>query len=366
MISFDKTAIKDSLSLDDIFSLLEEWGGEPEMTSYGILARTICHNLPGEGSKKLYFYENSRLFRCYTGCDDSFDIFDLVIKVKEIQEHVSIDLNEAVRFIAHWFGLPGVEEEDLTPTMADWAIIEARNRIQELQPKSFEVVLKEYNSSVLDRLNYRVKIQPWLNEGMTQEVLQQARIGFFPPTAQITIPHFDGEGRFVGLRGRTLITADGERFGKYRPLVINNQMYNHPLGMNLYNLDKVKKNIQTFQKAIIYESEKSTLLHASYFGVENNISVACCGSNISAFQIHMLLDCGAKEIIVALDRQYQNLGDIEFNHLIKNLKNIYNKYHSMVNISFIFDKEKILDYKSSPIDHGPDKFKYLFQKRILL
>ena len=76
MISFDKKEIKESLNLDNIFELLQDWGGDPEYTSYGILSATICHNRPGEGSKKLYFYENSGLFRCYTGCDDTFDIFE--------------------------------------------------------------------------------------------------------------------------------------------------------------------------------------------------------------------------------------------------------------------------------------------------
>ena len=81
MLVFDKSEIRSSLSLDNIFDLLQEWGGDPEYSEFGILSATICHNAPGEGSKKLYYYENSGLFRCYTGCDASFDIFELTIKV---------------------------------------------------------------------------------------------------------------------------------------------------------------------------------------------------------------------------------------------------------------------------------------------
>ena len=44
----------------------------------------------------------------------------------------------------------------------------------------------------------------------------------------------------------------------------------------------------------------------------------------------------------------------------------YNKYKNIVNISFIFDKEKLTDYKSAPIDHGPDIFLKLFKNRVLL
>ena len=365
MISFDKKEIKESLNLDNIFELLQDWGGDPEYTSYGILSATICHNRPGEGSKKLYFYENSSLFRCYTGCDDTFDVFELAIKVMDIQNNIQFDLNDAVRFVAQHFGMTGtiVEGEE---KLQDWAVFEKYNRIQSFESKDYTVVLQEYDDAILDRLNYNVKIQPWLEEGMTQEVLDNARIGFYPGADQITIPHYDVNGRFIGLRGRTLCSEEADKFGKYRPMIINRQLYNHPLGMNLYNLDKVKDNIKVLQKAIIYESEKSTLLHASYFGLENNISVACCGSNISAYQIQMLIDAGAQEIIVAFDRQFKEIGDDEFKHLTKNLKKIYNKYKNIVNISFIFDKEKLTDYKSAPIDHGPDIFLELFKNRVLL
>jgi len=53
--------------------------------------------------------------------------------------------------------------------------------------------------------------------------------------------------------------------------------------MNLYNLNNSKKNIELIKKAIIFESEKSCLKYQSYFGIDNDISVACCGSNISAY-----------------------------------------------------------------------------------
>ena len=78
------------------------------------------------------------------------------------------------------------------------------------------------------------------------EALNQARIGFYPGGDQITIPHYDKDGRFVGLRGRALSAEEAERFGKYRPIKINNQLYNHPLGMNLYNLNYSKENTFTY------------------------------------------------------------------------------------------------------------------------
>lgn len=74
---YNKDSLKEALEPERIFYLLEAWGGEPEMFGSYIISTTICHNLPGEGSRKLYYYYGTRLCHCYTGCSDnpSFDIF---------------------------------------------------------------------------------------------------------------------------------------------------------------------------------------------------------------------------------------------------------------------------------------------------
>jgi hypothetical protein len=68
------------------------------------------------------------------------------------------------------------------------------------------------------------------------------------------------------------------------------------------------------------------------------------------------LEAGAKEIIIAMDRQFQQVGDEEFTKLTSSLTRIHNKFHSIIQISFIFDKNMITGYKSSPIDEGSEKF----------
>ena len=91
-------------------------------------------------------------------------------------------------------------------------------------------------------------------------MLNHAKIGYYPGEAQITIPHFDKDGRFIGLRGRTMVAEDAERYGKYRPIKVNGQMYNHPLGMNLYNFNNSRRNIPKIKKAIVFESELFALV----------------------------------------------------------------------------------------------------------
>ena len=367
MINYDKQEIREALTTSDIFDLLLEWGGDPEYTSFGIIAQTIDHNPPGVGSRKLYYYDNSQLFKSYTAGDDSFDIFELTIKVFDIQRNQKIGLNEAVRFIAFRFGISGsfVLEEGENE-LKDWDIFNAYDRIQQIELKTYDIKLKTYDKNILKILNYEVRLEPWLKEDITQEVLNNNKIGYFPGGNQISIPHFDKDNRFVGLRGRTLAKEDAELYGKYRPIVINGVMYNHPLGMNLYNLNNSKENIAKSGRAIIFEGEKSCLKYQSFFGKENDISVACCGSNISGYQINLLTELGVKEIIVALDRQFESLGDDEFQKLKKNLIKIHSKYGNYVQTSFIFDKHMITGYKDSPIDCGKEKFLRLYKERILL
>ena len=366
MVVFDKAEIREALSIENIYELINEWGGDPEYTSFGIISTTICHNYPGEGSRKLYYYENSDLFKCYTACDESFDIFELTIKVADIQKGLEYDLNDAVRFIAQRFGLAGRYETEMEDELDDWKYLENYDRIQDISIETQEVILKPFDTDILARFNYKIKLTPWLDEGITQEVLNKAFIGFYPGGDQITIPHFDIHSRFIGLRGRTLCEEEGKLYGKYRPIKVNNVIYNHPLGMNLYNLNNSKVNIPKLDKAIVFEGEKSCLLYRSYFGMENDITVACCGSSITNYQIQLLRDCGAKEIIIAFDRQFEELGDDDFKKLTKKLTNIHSKYKNYVNISFMFDKEKITGYKASPIDEGKEKFLKLFKERISL
>lgn len=368
MINYDKHSIKEQLNTVDIYELVQGWGGEPEWTNFGFISSTICHNPAGVGSRKLYYYNNSTLFRCFTGCDEpSFDIFELCRKVMKIQYNKEFDLNDAIRYIAYHFGLTGQFEEENGERLEDWSIFDNINRIKEISIETKTIELKEYNPYVLNNFNHNVKIGPWLKDGISEEVMRLAGICYYPGPEQIIIPHYDINNRLIGIRGRSLVLEDAETYGKYRPIKVGlKDIYNHPLGLNLYGLNWNKENIKRVGKAIIAESEKSVLQYASYFGWTNNICVACCGSNITNYQINLLLSLGVKEIIIAFDRQFQKIGDKEYNHLIKNYTNIYNKYHSKAMISFIFDKKMITPYKASPTDCGKDIFIRLYKERTFI
>ena len=189
-------------------------------------------------------------------------------------------------------------------------------------------------------------------------------IRFDPYSYGIVIPHFDKDWNMIGIRERTLI-KDNEVTGKYKPAIINGKMYNHPLGFNLYNLNFSKDMIKQNKKAIIGEGEKFCLMFDSMCNVD--ISVACCGSNLTSHQFKLLKDLGVEEIVIAFDKQFQKPGDNEWKRWTKKLTEIHRKYSGFVKISFMFDtKGDLLGYKDSPIDKGIDIFWYLYENRITL
>ena len=367
MYKYNKEELKKELTLEQIYDLLTELGAEPILKDNCIICKTICHNSDlANASHKLYYYPNTHLFHCYTGCGDaSFDIYDLVLRVNKTTGIQNFSLSKAIVFVAKYFGYTAdtFDFEDNQEASEDWKIINNFKRNKEKnQPQIIE--LKIYDNKVLRYLPHP-HIIPWEKENIAFDIMKARGICYNPISEGIVIPHYDINGNLIGIRERTLI-KENEVYGKYRPAIIINKMYNHPLGFSLYNLNNSKKAISQFQKAIVFEGEKSTLLYASYFGQESDISVACCGSNLINYQVKLLLSLGVKEIIIAFDKQFQEIGDKEWQKWVIKLKTLYNKYGGYCNISYLFDKNNLLQYKSSPIDEGKDKFLILFKNRIII
>ncbi len=355
--------IKNSLTIEQIKELLYALGGDPILKGDLLISRTICH---GGQSHKLYYYDNTKLFRCYTECSDTFDVYDFIIKNKKNIEGIDFTLGQAIQFIITFFNLT-VSNENLVYSneeVGDWQILNKyeQNSSQEKQEKIIE--FKFYDDKILKYLP-RPRIPMWLKEGISQEAMDNCGIAFDPVLWGIVIPHYNIDGKLIGIRERTLIKEEEEN-GKYKPAILNYQMYNHPLGFNLYNLNNSKDNIRKIKKAIIFEGEKSCLLYQSYFGIDNDISVAVCGSNLTNYQVQLLKSLDVEEIIIAFDKQFKEIGDKEWKGWTKKLKDINKKYSSIVQISFMFDKWNLLGYKDSPIDCGPENFTQLFERRVML
>ena len=355
--------IKNNLSIDQVFDLLLSLGADPVLHEEMIICRTICH---GGDSHKLYYYDNTKLFRCYTECSDTFDIFELIVKV-QTQAGYNFALPQALQYVINYFNL-SVEiknSSDDEARLVDWQIFNRYDKIlNKINNENHKVEMKIYDDTILKYLP-QPRIIPWEEEGIDRDVCRYHNICYNPSSQAIVIPHYNIDNQLVGIRERTLI-KENEIYGKYRPMYLNKQMYNHPLGFNLYNINNSKDNIKNTKKVIVFEGEKSPLLFASYFGRENDISVAVCGSSLSNYQVQLLLDLGIEEMVIAFDNKFQELGDKEHQGWVKKLKDINNKYSKFIKVSFVFDLKGRLGYKDSPIDKGPEVFLELFEERIFI
>ena len=365
-MSFDKEDFKQELTLDDVNDLLFELGGDPILlrNEDKIISRTICHHDPYEGSHKLYYYNNSKKFTCYTDCGESFDIFSLIIKVKEVQGE-EFNLPQAINFLCSFYGIS--QNSDINIPFSffhhkDWDFLEEYQELNNLTTEETKEIFLEEKKDIIKYYPQK-EISSWKKEGISKNSLKLFNIKFDPIQYNILIPHYDINNRLIGIRQRTLI-KELEASGKYKPFFCNGVDYRHPLGFNLYGLNITKENIRKVKKAIVFEGEKSVLIFDSFFGTENNISCATCGCNLKKYHIYLLLSLGVEEIIIAYDKQFQSVGDEEYQNWIKKLIKIKEQYYGLIKITFMFDKRgDILNYKSSPIDEGKEKFLKLLAER---
>ncbi|MCM1223961.1 MAG: DNA primase, partial [Lachnospiraceae bacterium] len=110
------------------------------------------------------------------------------------------------------------------------------------------------------------------------------------------------------------------------------------------NLEAIKKE----RKVIIFEGAKSVMLADSY-GFHN--TAALLTSHVNPAQMRTLIQLSC-EVIFALDKDVS----VKDDHNIKRLK-------QFTNVSYIWDKDNLLDEKDSPIDKGAEVFKHLLEER---
>jgi hypothetical protein len=356
-MSYSKEDVKNNITSDDIFTLLESFNAEPRDCGDHIEAITVCHS--GDSSKLWYFY-NTNLFVCFTHCS-SFDVIELVQKVK------GLEFNAAIYFLVSFFNLEWKidEADDKDYSIEDWKIFDRNKQLEEIskEDKTYHAVhLNEFDDSVIQYYP-QPKIYQWEKENISKDICDYMNIRYDPLYGCILIPHYDEDGICVGIRQRTLV-KENEKYGKYRPWRHSGQLYNHALAFNLYGLLQAKDNIGNLKVAIVAESEKAVLQYLSYFGLANDICVAVCGSSLSQYQFETLIKHGAEEIVIAFDKDYQSLDDTEnFDNFVEKMRRINNKFSASCNLSFIVDTMNLLGYKESPFDKGREIFLELFKNR---
>lgn len=316
---------------------------------------TICHNVDlAEASMKLYYYFDNHIFVCYTECNDAFNIFTLIMRVKGTRgEHYTYA--EARDYVMSFLNYSTLV---IQPRRYETIMSKYQKRISYVQ-------LPEYSANVLDCFTPSPPLS-WIEEGMSVQALRQYNIRCSLTHMGIIIPHYDLDNRLVGIRIRNMLHEQNEEIPKYCPLIMEEQMYNHSLAMNLYGYNLSYSAIHSSHKAILFEGEKSVILHRSYFGDESN-AVAVCGSNISKPQIDLLIKKNRMdEIIIAFDKEFDDYTDDASDKYFEKLYSLAKRYTNYCKVSFIIDQENLLRKKDSPVDKGKETFIALYNNRVMV
>ncbi len=353
--------ILDMITTSDIVQLVSKFGiPETSIRYYNnqLIMPTGCHNeIIGTAKHKLYYYENSKKFHCYTCCG-SMNPFEFVVQAYRTRG-IKYSLSNAAIII----------ERIIQERLRDgFAIVTPPSNVKKEIEEDWHKSLTEYNPSIMNCFSRNKKyLKVWEKEGISFDAMDKFGIKFDMIRNRMVIPIYDDKGVFVGAKVRNFNQEDIENGRKYMPLIHNNEIYTYDKGKILYGLNFNKKNIKNAKRAIIFESEKSTILYESLY--VGNKAVSIGGSNVSIYQTELLKQYKVETVVLALDNDYSLLpnenGEYDkYFGLYKMLKEANKLDAKGFNVEIVYDWEQsFLENKDAPIDKGREIWNKLYRNR---
>ena len=353
--------ILDMITTSDIVQLVSKFGiPETSIRYYNnqLIMPTGCHNeIIGTAKHKLYYYEDSKKFHCYTCCG-SMNPFEFIVQAYRTRG-IKYSLSNAAIII----------ERIIQERLRDgFAVVTPPSNIKKEIEEDWHKSLTEYNPSIMNCFSRNKKyLKIWEKEGISFDAMDKFGIKFDMIRNRMVIPIYDDKGVFIGAKVRNFNQEDIENGRKYMPLIHNNEIYTYDKGKILYGLNFNKKNIKNAKRAIIFESEKSTILYESLY--VGNKAVSIGGSNVSIYQTELLRQYKVETVVLALDNDYS---------LLPNENGEYDKYFGLYkmlreankldakgfNVEIVYDWEQtFLENKDAPIDKGREVWNKLYRNR---
>ena len=72
----------------------------------------------------------------------------------------------------------------------------------------------------------------------------------------------------------------------------------------------------------------------------------------------------SNEIVVALDKEYEDWRDSKAKKYREKLEKLCKKYKNQATFSYIWDYDNLLEEKDSPFDKGKEVFEELYRNRV--
>ena len=357
--NFINEVLYEKLTTQDYHNIMRKLGA----TYNGSRFNTICHNVDG-GKYNLAFNEDDKYFTCFSECGCSYSLLSLVKKRRELLGE-PCSIYRSMKWICEQVGIAfnfKEEVKEVNNNIYNWQNLLRYTK----EHKSSEN--KIYSNSILTELEDCVYL-PWIDEGITEETQEKYQIKWYNRTQQVVIPVRNINGDLVGTHCRNTnpdLVNDGFKYNHLHMLC--GDEYKFQMGLELFGLNYNKVNIEKAKQVILLESPKSVMQADSYS--IPNICVGMFGMNFSLQKLKLLLGLGVDKFTIALDKQFQVIDwtkDSEWDKYYKKINKIINYIKPYANeISVIWDKGKLLDYKDSPTDKGEDIFLELYNRREIL
>ena len=321
-----------------------------------IKCKTVCH---GGNSYKLSYMKEDKFFFCLTECG-GMSIFTLLMTINDWTYPQSLS------YVAKIIGIKITYQKPKTfgktkKIIQDWEFIDKYRKNNTRTKTKYE--LPSYDKKILNVFD-NIYPSSWINEFISLESMRKFGICFHTSEFASILPHYGFNGDLVGIRSRHFLQRHIDAGRKYMPTILENILYAHPLQFNLYGAFQNKAIIQKKKKALLLESEKG-VQQCETFYPNDNFSVAQCGSNLSNAQRDILVyDLKVDEVIIGLDKQYEDLESKEHEDYIKKVTKIADKLVNYVNVYIIYCTDNRLSYKMSPTDAGKEVLESLMNEKI--
>lgn len=353
---FINEVLYEKLTTQDYHNIMRKLGANYNGSRFN----TICHNVDG-GKYNLAFNEDDKYFTCFSECGCSYSLLSLVKKRRELLGE-PCSIYRSMKWICEQVGIAfnfKEEVKEINNNIYNWQNLLRYTK----EHKSSEN--KIYSNSILAELEDCVYL-PWVDEGITEEIQEKYQIKWYNRTQQVVIPVRNINGDLVGCHCRNTnpdLVADGM---KYIPLhMLCGDEYKFQMGLELFGLNYNKVNIEKAKQVILLESPKSVMQFDNF--TTPNICVGMFGMGFSLQKLKLLLGLDVDKFVIALDKQYEEIGNTEYKAWEKKVNKIIDIVRPYANeIAVIWDKDKLLDYKDSPTDKGEDIFIQLWNEREIL
>lgn len=255
-----------------------------------------------------------------------------------IQRYFKVNFRRAMEIAEAYAGIDS--SVVLTPKAETIVALKkfAKKKEKDIQPHG------ALSDNVMSRYEFNHdKLQLWVDDGIPLDALKRYGVRYDPFSDRIVYPIKNADGKIVSISGRT---ADPQWHEKH----LKKYTYFQPLGQCdlIYNLSDAIDEIKRKKEIILFEGAKSVML-ADTFGFKN--AGALLTSHLNPHQMKILIGLGVR-VVLALDAGVNITGDAQVNRM-----------KHFLPIEYIWNYNKLLEPKESPVDRGQEVFQTLYNNR---